>query len=94
MRYQEIDFVVDYARFDEQGFSLLKSSKMSWLLFVSKSHPRIQLCHGRAAKKNAMLSYLVYMDNTAFQSKHTATLDVQAYYEGTSKQCFNNSGSV
>ncbi len=30
MRYQEIDFVIDYARCDDQGFQALRFSKMSW----------------------------------------------------------------
>jgi len=42
MRYQEIDFVIDYARFDEQGFSSTEIFKDELVAIVSKIHPRIQ----------------------------------------------------
>ena len=42
MRYQEIDFVIDYARFDEQGFSSTEIFQDELVVVASKSHPRIQ----------------------------------------------------
>ena len=42
MRYQEIDFVIDYARFDDQGFSSTEIFKDELVVIASKTHPRIQ----------------------------------------------------
>ncbi|MCG9599128.1 transcriptional regulator LeuO [Vibrio sp. Isolate25] len=85
MRYQEIDFVIDYARFDEQGFSSTEIFQDELVVVASKSHPRIQeavtadLLKG---ERHAKLSRV--HGQRSFSEQAYCDLDVQAYYEGTS----------
>lgn len=85
MRYQEIDFVIDYARFDEQGFSSTEIFQDELVVVASKSHPRIQeavtadLLKG---ERHAKLSRV--HGQRSFSEQAYRDLDVQAYYEGTS----------
>ncbi len=87
MRYQEIDFVIDYSRFDDQGFSSTEIFQDELVVVTSKNHPRLgesqavdleQLVkekHAKLSKVNGLRSF----SEQAYQE-----LDCQAYYEGSS----------
>lgn len=85
MRYQEIDFVIDYARFDEQGFSSTEIFQDELVVVAARSHPRIQ---GEASiamleqERHAKLSKV--HGQRSFSEQAYRELDVTAYYEGTS----------
>ncbi|TMX38670.1 transcriptional regulator LeuO [Vibrio sp. Hep-1b-8] len=85
MRYQEIDFVIDYARFDEQGFSSTEIFQDELVVVASKAHPRIQGSVSPAqlfGERHAKLSKV--HGQRSFSEQAYRDLDVQAYYEGTS----------
>ena len=85
MRYQEIDFVIDYARFDEQGFSSTEIFQDELVVVAAKSHPRIQANVTPdllVAERHAKLSKV--HGQRSFSEQAYRDLDVQAYYEGTS----------
>ncbi|GLT18206.1 transcriptional regulator LeuO [Vibrio zhanjiangensis] len=85
MRYQEIDFVVDYARFDEQGFSSTEIFQDELVVVASKSHSRIQQSVSAdqlREERHAKLSRV--HGQRSFSEQAYRDLDVQAYYEGTS----------
>ncbi|MHA2781636.1 LysR family transcriptional regulator CalR [Vibrio harveyi] len=85
MRYQEIDFVIDYARFDDQGFSSTEIFKDELVVIASKTHPRIQ--GGVSAEqlineKHAKLSRV--HGQRSFSEQAYRELDCQSAYEGSS----------
>ena len=85
MRYQEIDFVIDYACFDDQGFSSTEIFKDELVVIASKTHPRIQ--GGVSAEqlineKHAKLSRV--HGQRSFSEQAYRELDCQAAYEGSS----------
>ncbi|BBM65739.1 transcriptional regulator LeuO [Vibrio alfacsensis] len=85
MRYQEIDFVIDYARFDDQGFSSTEIFKDELVVIASKTHPRIQ--GGVSAEqlineKHAKLSRV--HGQRSFSEQAYREFDCQAAYEGSS----------
>ncbi|HDM8184389.1 TPA: transcriptional regulator LeuO [Vibrio harveyi] len=85
MRYQEIDFVIDYARFDDQGFSSTEIFKDELVVIASKTHPRIK--GGVSAEqlineKHAKLSRV--HGQRSFSEQAYRELDCQAAYEGSS----------
>ncbi|MEL7291234.1 MAG: transcriptional regulator LeuO [Pseudomonadota bacterium] len=85
MRYQEIDFVIDYARFDEQGFSSTEMFQDELVVVTSKCHSRIQgevSAEMLANERHAKLSKV--HGQRSFSEQAYRDLDVQAYYEGTS----------
>lgn len=85
MRYQEIDFVIDYARFDEQGFSSTEIFQDELVVVAAKSHPRIQGAvdiDKLYGERHAKLSKI--HGQRSFSEQAYRELDVQAYYEGTS----------
>ncbi|MFW7525127.1 transcriptional regulator LeuO [Vibrio ostreicida] len=85
MRYQEIDFVIDYSCFDEQGFSSTEIFQDELVVVASKSHPRIQhnvTPEDLKAERHAKLSRV--HGQRSFSEQAYRHLDVQAYYEGTS----------
>lgn len=85
MRYQEIDFVIDYARFDEQGFSSTEIFQDELVVVASKAHPRIQGAVNPEVllgERHAKLSKV--HGQRSFSEQAYRDLDVQAYYEGTS----------
>jgi LysR family transcriptional activator for leuABCD operon len=85
MRYQEIDFVIDYARFDEQGFSSTEIFQDELVVVASKAHPRIQgavTSEALLGERHAKLSKV--HGQRSFSEQAYRDLDVQAYYEGTS----------
>jgi LysR family transcriptional activator for leuABCD operon len=85
MRYQEIDFVIDYARYDGQGFSSTEIFQDELVVVAAKNHPRI---HGAvsvsqlANEKHAKLSKVHGI--RSFSEQAYKELDCQASYEGTS----------
>ncbi|MDV6253455.1 transcriptional regulator LeuO [Vibrio sp. EA2] len=85
MRYQEIDFVIDYARFDEQGFSSTEIFKDELVVIAAKSHPRIQgmvSADQLINEKHAKLSKV--HGQRSFSEQAYRELDCQAAYEGSS----------
>ncbi|MET1282834.1 transcriptional regulator LeuO [Vibrio navarrensis] len=85
MRYQEIDFVIDYARFDEQGFSSTEIFKDQLVVVTSKGHPRIQ---GEVTAEQLLSERHAKLSKThgqrSFSEQAYRELDVEAYFEGTS----------
>lgn len=85
MRFQEVDFVIDYARFDEQGFSSTEIFNDELVVVASSSHPRIGNAislqelttekHAKLSKMNGMRS---------FSEQAYRDLDCFAAYKGTS----------
>ncbi|WP_159654862.1 transcriptional regulator LeuO [Vibrio atypicus] len=85
MRYQEIDFVIDYARFDDQGFSSTEIFQDELVVVASKSHPRIQGNMNPEllrSERHAKLSRV--HGQRSFSEQAYREMDVPAYYEGTS----------
>ncbi|KIE20284.1 transcriptional regulator [Vibrio sinaloensis] len=85
MRYQEIDFVIDYARFDDQGFSSTEIFQDELVVVAAKSHPRIQAevtAEELRVERHAKLSRV--HGQRSFSEQAYREMDVQAYYEGTS----------
>ncbi len=85
MRYQEIDFVIDYARFDEQGFSSTEIFKDELVVIASKTHPRVQGAVSSEQlinEKHAKLSRV--HGQRSFSEQAYRELDCQAAYEGSS----------
>jgi len=85
MRYQEIDYVIDYARFDEQGFSSTEIFQDELVVVASKSHPRINgsvNAESLTAEKHAKLSRI--HGQRSFSEQAYRELDCVPYYEGTS----------
>lgn len=85
MRYQEIDFVIDYARFDEQGFSSTEIFQDELVVVTAKSHPRIQGSVSRealVAEQHAKLSKV--HGQRSFSEQAYRDLDCHPSYEGTS----------
>lgn len=85
MRYQEIDFVIDYARFDEQGFSSTEIFQDELVVVAAKSHPRIDgavSVESLRSERHAILSKV--HGQRSFSEQAYRELDINAYYEGTS----------
>ncbi|PFG45329.1 LysR family transcriptional regulator [Vibrio sp. ES.051] len=85
MRYQEIDFVIDYARFDEQGFSSTEIFKDELVVIASKTHSRIRgsvTTEQLLNEKHAKLSQV--HGQRSFSEQAYRELDCQAAYEGSS----------
>ncbi|NGZ13127.1 transcriptional regulator LeuO [Vibrio aestuarianus] len=85
MRYQEIDFVIDYARFDEQGFSSTEIFQDELVVVAAKSHPRIDglvTPETLVNEKHAKLSRV--HGQRSFSEQAYRELDCVPYYEGTS----------
>ncbi|SJL85261.1 transcriptional regulator LeuO [Vibrio palustris] len=85
MRYQEVDFVIDYARFDEQGFSSTEIFRDELVVVASKHHPRVNGSITRDdlfIEKHAKLSKV--HGQHSFSEQAYRSLDCRASYEGTS----------
>ncbi|NLS12367.1 transcriptional regulator LeuO [Vibrio sp. SM6] len=85
MRYQEVDFVIDYARFDEQGFSSTEIFKDELVVVAAKNHPRISdtvSLEQLHSERHAKLSRIHGL--RSFSEQAYRDLDVVAHYEGTS----------
>ncbi len=85
MRYQEIDFVIDYACFDEQGFSSTEIFKDELVVIAAKKHPRVQgvvSSEQLINEKHAKLSRV--HGQRSFSEQAYRELDCLAAYEGSS----------
>jgi LysR family transcriptional activator for leuABCD operon len=85
MRYQEVDFVIDYARFEEQGFSSTEIFTDELVVVASATHPRIGDFISEKellAEKHAKLSKLNGM--RSFSEQAYKDLECNAAYKGTS----------
>lgn len=85
LRYQEVDFVIDYTRFEQSGFCSTELFKDELVLVASKAHPRIigdinveQL----TKEKHAKLSQAHGIKS--FTEQAYKNLDCVSHYEGTS----------
>lgn len=85
MRFQEIDFVIDYARFEQPGFSSTEIFQDQLVVVAAKSHPRIQAkatCEQLANEQHAKLSKI--HGQRSFSEQAYRDLECQISYEGTS----------
>lgn len=85
MRYQEVDFVIDYARFDDQGFSSTEIFQDELVVVTAGNHPRIQgeiTVKQFSTEQHARLSQ-VHGQNS-FSELAYRELICQTAYEGTS----------
>lgn len=74
VRYQDIDFVIDYATFDEPGFKNEKLFEDELVVVASLSHPRI----ANAITKDQLMDE----DHAALSEKHgVQSFSVQAYQD-------------
>lgn len=86
MRYQEIDFVVDYVRFDEPGFCSTELFKDELVVIAAENHPRLgtNISESQfASEKHALLKAVqgVKMFSDHIYHKHTS---YQEAYQGVS----------
>ncbi|WP_428773062.1 transcriptional regulator LeuO [Vibrio sp.] len=85
MRYQELDFVIDYTRFEEQGVSSTEIFQDELVVVTSNIHPRIQ---GQVSAAQLMAERHAKLSNVhgqrGFTEQAYREMDVQAFYEGTS----------
>ncbi|GAK85235.1 probable transcriptional activator for leuABCD operon [Vibrio ponticus] len=85
MRNQNIDLVIDYRRFDEQGMHNIELFKDELVVVASKGHPRIQNTISSSAllaERHARLSQAVGQPNISEQAYQG--VDVNIAYEGAS----------
>lgn len=85
LRYQEVDFVIDYARFEDPGFSSTEIFQDELVVVASKSHPRIQSSvtpEQLKSERHAKLSRA--QGQRGFSEQAYRDLDVNAHYEGSS----------
>ncbi|WP_413285775.1 transcriptional regulator LeuO [Vibrio sp. MA40-2] len=85
MRFQEIDFVIDYVNFEEQGFCSTEIFSDELVVVAASTHPRINDFISEQSlllEKHAKLSILNGMSSFSGQAyKH---IKCKACYEGTS----------
>lgn len=86
MRYQEIDFVIDYVRFDEPGFSSTELFSDELVVIAAGNHPRLGETISAAefaAEKHAVLAAVpgvkLFADRIYHQQSH-----FQEAYQGAS----------
>lgn len=85
MRYQDTDFVIDYAHFDGQGFSSTELFQDELVVVAAKSHPRIAGSVTRdelIQEKHAKLSKI--HGQRSFAEQAYQELYCSSSYEGTS----------
>lgn len=85
LRYQEVDFVLDYTRFDQVGFCSTELFKDELVLVAASVHPRIQgaiTAEQLLLEKHAKLSQIHGIKS--FTEQAYSELDCVAHYEGTS----------
>ncbi|MGX9418563.1 transcriptional regulator LeuO [Vibrio sp. WJH972] len=85
LRYQEVDFVIDYTSFDQEGFCSTELFKDELVLVVSKVHPRIKTginIEQLLKEKHAKLSQMHGIKS--FTEQAYSNLDCPSHYEGTS----------
>jgi LysR family transcriptional activator for leuABCD operon len=85
LRYQEVDFVIDYTRFEQPGFCSTELFKDELVVVASKVHPRINGEINVAQlmmEKHAKLSQIHGVK--CFTERAYNHLDCVSHYEGTS----------
>lgn len=85
MRLQEIDFVIDYVRFEEQGYSSTQIFSDELVVVAASTHPRIGDFISEQellSEKHAKLSKLNGM--RSFSEQAYKEIDCNAAYKGTS----------
>ncbi|MDR9825092.1 transcriptional regulator LeuO [Vibrio sp. FNV 38] len=85
LRLQELDFVIDYNRLDEEGFSSTEIFSDELVVVASKQHTRIRGSVSKEqlnSERHAKLSQL--HGHQSFSAKAYQSIDATAYYEGTS----------
>ncbi len=85
LRYQEVDFAIDYTRFELAGFCSIEVFKDELVVAASKEHPRINghITHEQLiVEKHAKLSQTHGVKS--FTEQAYQDLDCIAHYEGTS----------
>jgi LysR family transcriptional activator for leuABCD operon len=85
LRYQEVDFVIDYTRFEDPGFSSTAIFKDELVVVASKSHSRVKgkvTAEEVMAERHAKLSQIHGIRSFSEQAYHD--VDCQSHYEGTS----------
>jgi LysR family transcriptional activator for leuABCD operon len=85
LRYQDVDFVLDYTRFDQVGFCSIELFKDELVLVAASVHPRIkgEITPAQLLlEKHAKLSQIHGI--TSFTEQAYSQLDCVAHYEGTS----------
>ncbi|RQW63749.1 transcriptional regulator LeuO [Vibrio viridaestus] len=85
LRYQEVDFVIDYAKFDQEGFASSELFIDELVIVASKVHPRIQgqiTAEQVVSESHAMLSQTYGI--RSFSEQAYRDIDCHAHYEGTS----------
>lgn len=85
LRYQEIDFVIDYARFDQPGYSSTEIFSDELVVVVAANHPRIGNQISQAeflAEKHATLSKVNGV-SSFYECVYGNDLDCNEAYQGT-----------
>ncbi len=85
MRYQEVDFVIDYTRFDDQGFSSTEIFQDELVVVAAKNHPRIKdsiTTQELTTERHAVLSNT--HGQRSFSEQAYKHFDCVNSYEGTS----------
>ncbi len=86
LRYQEVDFVIDYARFDQPGYSSTEIFSDELVVVVAANHPRIGSQISQAefmTEKHAALSKVNGV-RSFYERVYGSDLECQESYQGTS----------
>ncbi len=85
LRYQEVDFVIDYPRFEQAGFRSAEIFKDELVVVAAKVHPRIQ---GDISLEQVLVEKHAKLSQTygikSFSEQAYREVDCATYYEGTS----------
>jgi LysR family transcriptional regulator, transcriptional activator for leuABCD operon len=85
LRYQNVDFVIDYSSFDQPGFCCAEIFKDELVLVASKAHSRI---HGKITLEQLVQEKHAKLSQThgvkSFSEQAYRGLDCASHYEGTS----------
>ncbi|OEF22961.1 transcriptional regulator LeuO [Vibrio rumoiensis] len=85
LRYQEVDFVIDYARFDQPGYSSTEIFSDELVVVVSANHPRIgsQISEQEfLTEKHATLSKVNGI-SSFYERVYGGDIDCNESYQGT-----------
>ncbi|WP_417880007.1 transcriptional regulator LeuO [Vibrio sp.] len=86
LRYQEVDFVIDYARFEQPGYSSTEIFSDELVVVTAANHPRIGSQISQAefmTEKHATLSKVNGV-RSFYERVYTGDFAFQASYHGTS----------
>ncbi|SHO58555.1 transcriptional regulator LeuO [Vibrio quintilis] len=85
LRYQEVDFVIDYSRFEEAGFSSAELFQDELVVVAAKSHPRIQ---GSLTMEQILSEHHAKLSQahgiSSFSEQAYRDIECHSHYEGTS----------